>query len=74
LEFEYLKAALLEFNSHLVVVLLDYYSTFTVSFYIIFYSFDMIKCNSFGRKNSGDSDGGLIIGDGMGIGEGVKVA
>nr|GFA37708.1 reverse transcriptase domain-containing protein [Tanacetum cinerariifolium] len=30
--------------------------------------------NSFGRKNSGDSDGGLIIRGGMGIGERVKVA
>nr|GEW81663.1 hypothetical protein [Tanacetum cinerariifolium] len=30
--------------------------------------------NSFGRKNSRDSDGGLIIGGGMGIEEGVKVA
>nr|GEX82794.1 hypothetical protein [Tanacetum cinerariifolium] len=29
--------------------------------------------NSFGRKNSVDSDGGLIIGGGMGIGEGVKL-
>nr|GEU57317.1 reverse transcriptase domain-containing protein [Tanacetum cinerariifolium] len=74
LEFEYLRAALLEFNSHLVIALLDYYSTFTESFYNIFYSFDTIKCNSFGRNNSGDSDGGLIIRGGMGIGEGVKVA
>nr|GEZ76719.1 hypothetical protein [Tanacetum cinerariifolium] len=32
------------------------------------------KINSFRRKNSGDLDGDLIIGGGMGIGEGVKVA
>nr|GEX16994.1 hypothetical protein [Tanacetum cinerariifolium] len=32
------------------------------------------KNNSFRRKNSGDSDGDLIIGGGMGIGKGVKVA
>nr|GEV95416.1 integrase, catalytic region, zinc finger, CCHC-type, peptidase aspartic, catalytic [Tanacetum cinerariifolium] len=64
LEFKYLRAALLEFNSHLVVVLLDYYSTFIVSFYTIFYSFDAIKSNSFRRKNSGDSDGDLIVGCG----------
>nr|GEZ54412.1 hypothetical protein [Tanacetum cinerariifolium] len=33
-----------------------------------------IENNSFERKNSGDSDGGLIIGGGMGIGKGVEVA
>nr|GEV08644.1 hypothetical protein [Tanacetum cinerariifolium] len=77
LEFEYLRAALLKFNFHLVVVMLDYYSTFTESFYIIFYSFDTINglenidlvfcffgdSNSFGRKNSRDGD--LIVGGGI---------
>nr|GEZ52486.1 hypothetical protein [Tanacetum cinerariifolium] len=34
----------------------------------------VLQINSFGRMNSGETDGDLIVGGGMGIGEGIKVA